>query len=159
MQRKLWSERWRGAEEWLGDLESSLRRTRALVREGGHFDRWDLSVVAGPFGRARALLAVEEHGQGRQYLRFRVWPAVRRLPLLLLVAGLAAAALADHAWLAGGVLATAALALSGAALRECGCAQAEIAAALRAMEARVAAEPEIEPQVLEPAERLAAPRA
>jgi GT2 family glycosyltransferase len=159
VQIALWSERWRAPQEWLGELERSLRRTRALVREGGDFDRWDLSVIGGPFGRARALMAVEEHGRGRQYLRFRVWPAIRRLPFLLLVAGLAAAALVDGAWLAGAALGTAAVGLLGAALRECGSAQAEIAAALRAMEAHVAAAPEVEPFDLERAGRLAAPHA
>jgi GT2 family glycosyltransferase len=159
MQIQLWSERWRAPQEWLGELEQSLRRTRALVREGGDFDRWDLSVIGGPFGRARALMAVEEHGRGRQYLRFRVWPAVRRLPFLLLVAGLAAAALLDGAWLAGATLSAAAVGLVGAALRECGSAQAEIAAALRTMEAHVAAAPEVEPLEVDRAGRLAVPHA
>jgi hypothetical protein len=65
----------------------------------------------------------------------------------------------DGAWLAGGVLAGATLALGGAALRECGSAQAEIAAALRAMEARLATAAEEEPLAFEPAGRLAAPHA
>jgi hypothetical protein len=156
----LWSERWREPAEWLAEVERSLRRTPALVRQGGSYDRWDLSVIGGPFGRARALLAVEEHGRGRQHLRFRIWPAVRRLPFLLLVGALAAAALADGAWLAGGVLAAATLALSGAMLRECGAAQAEIAAALRSMEAGLRAAPEAEAELaLEPGERLAVPHA
>jgi hypothetical protein len=155
----VWSERWRPPAEWLGELEAALRRTPALVRHGGSFDRWDLGVVGGPFGRARALLAVEEHGGGRQYLRFRVWPAVRRLPLLALAAGLGAAALADGAWLAAAVLGATALLLAGATLRECGAAQAELVAALRAMESRASeARPE-EPAALEPVPRLAAPHA
>ncbi len=158
-QTTLWSERWRSPQEWLGELDESLRRTPALVRQGGDYDPFDLSVVGGPFGRARVLLAVEEHGRGRQFLRFRVWPAVRRLPFLLLVAALAAAALFDGAWLAGGMLGAAALLLAGATLRECGAAQAEIAAALRAMEARLKAAPEAAPLALEFPGRLAAPHA
>jgi len=155
----VWSERWRSAEEWLGELEEALRRTPALVRQGGDFDPWDLSVIGGPFGRARARMAVEEHGGGRQYLRFRVWPAVRRAPLLLFVAALAAAALFDQAWLAGGVLSAAALGLLGATLRECGSAQAEIAAALGSMQARVSSASPVEPVALETAPRLAVPHA
>jgi GT2 family glycosyltransferase len=158
-QRTLWSERWRTPQEWLGELQESLCRTPALVREGGDYDRFDLSVVGGPFGRARVLLAVEEHGRGRQYLRFRVWPAVRRLPFLLLVAALAAGALSDGAWLAGGVLGAAALLLGGATLRECGAAQAEIAAALRAMESRLQSATGDETLALETPARLAAPHA
>jgi GT2 family glycosyltransferase len=159
VQVKVWSERWRPPEEWLGELEQSLRRTPALVRLGGDFDRWDLSVIGGPFGRARALLAVEEHGRGRQYLRFRIWPAVRRLPFLLFVAGLATAALLDQAWWVGGLLGASALGLFAATLRECGAAQAEIGAALGALQARASSIREPEPVELGSAQRLAAPRA
>jgi hypothetical protein len=44
------------------------------VLSGGSFDRWDIQVRAGPLGLARVRLGVEEHGHGRQLLRFRVWP-------------------------------------------------------------------------------------
>jgi len=155
----LWSERWRSSEEWLGELEGLLRRTPALVRQGGDFDRWDLSVIGGPFGRARALMAVEEHGSGQQYLRFRVWPAVRRAPFLIFVAGLATAALLDHAWLAGQVLGAATLGLLGATLRECGSAQAEIGAALASIQERTAKAKPAEEVALASARRLAAPHA
>jgi GT2 family glycosyltransferase len=155
----VWSERWRSAEQWLGELEQALRRTPALVRQGGDFDRWDLSVIGGPFGRARALMAVEEHGGGRQYLRFRIWPAIRRAPLLLFVAALAAAALFDEAWLAGQVLGAATLGLFAATLRECGSAQAEIAAALESIQERVAEAGPEQTAALESARRLATPHA
>jgi hypothetical protein len=76
-------------------------------------------------------LAIEEHGEGRQYLRFRVWPKLRRgLTLSLLGGALAALALADGAWLAGAVLTAGALAIPLAALRECGRAQGEIESAI-----------------------------
>jgi GT2 family glycosyltransferase len=155
----VWSERWRSTGQWLGELEQALRRTPALVRQGGDFDPWDLSVIGGPFGRARALMAVEEHGGGRQYLRFRIWPAVRRAPLLLFVAALAAAALFDEAWLAGQILGAATLGLLAATVRECGSAQAEIAAALASIQERAAASDAEETTALEPARRLAAPHA
>ena len=145
----VWSERWRAPEAWLGELKDSLRRSSALVREGGSYDRWDLAVIGGPFGRGRLLMAVEEHGRGRQYLRFHVWPAVRRLPLLLLVGALAGAALADGAWIAAAILGGGALGLAAAVLRECGSAQAEIAATLRAMQARASTSPETEPVAVE----------
>jgi GT2 family glycosyltransferase len=155
----VWSERWRSTEDWLGELEGLLRRTPALIRQGGDFDRWDLSVIGGPFGRARALLAVEEHGGGRQYLRFRVWPAVRRAPFLIFVAALATAAFLDHAWLAGQVLGTATLVLLGATLRECGSAQAEIAAAIASIQERTAQASPAEEVALASTRRLAAPHA
>jgi hypothetical protein len=134
----IWSEQWRPHTAWLEALETALRESRALVRRGGEWDRFELAVHGGPCGAARVRLAVEEHGEGRQYLRFRVWPKLRRgLTLSLLGGALAAAALADQAWLAGGVLVGVGLALPLAALRECGCAQAEIESALRRMAAAV----------------------
>jgi hypothetical protein len=83
-------------------------------------------------------LAVEEHREGRQYLRFRVWPKLRRgLPLSLLAGALAAAAWADQAYLAGALLSASALAIPLLALRECGRAQGEIESALRRLAASV----------------------
>jgi O-antigen biosynthesis protein len=130
-QLTIWSERWRPHTAWLEALEAALRDSRALVRRGGAWDRFELSVHGGPCGAARVRLAIEEHGEGRQYLRFRVWPKLRRgLALSLLGGALAALALADGAWLAGGVLTACALAIPFAALRECGRAQGEIESAV-----------------------------
>jgi GT2 family glycosyltransferase len=138
-QLAIWSERWQPHTAWLEALEKALRESRALVRRGGEWDRFELAVHGGPCGAARVRLAVEEHGEGRQYLRFRVWPKLRRgLALSLLGGALAAAALADQAWLAAGVLVGGGLALPLAALRECGRAQGEIESALRRLAASVA---------------------
>ena len=137
-QLAIWSERWQLHTAWLEALEAALCEARALVKRGGDWDRFELAVHGGPCGSARVRLAVEEHGEGRQYLRFRVWPKLRRgLALSLLGGALAAAALANHAWLAGGVLSAGALALPLAALRECGRAQGEILEALQRLAASV----------------------
>ncbi len=66
---------------------------------GGDFDRWDLEVKSG-LAAARLLMAVEEHGQGQQMLRFRVWPRWSRagLVLILLATALSLLAVADRAW-------------------------------------------------------------
>jgi hypothetical protein len=77
--------------------------------------------------------------------------------LLIFVAALAAAALFDEAWLAGQVLGAATLGLLAATLRECGSAQAEIAAALEAIQERVAVSRPEEAVAVEPARRLATP--
>jgi hypothetical protein len=112
-----------------------------MVRRGGEWDRFELAVHGGPCGAARVRLAVEEHGEGRQYLRFRVWPKLRRgLAASLLGGALAAAAWSDQAWLAAGVLTLCALALPLAALRECGRAQGEIESALARLGDSVAAD-------------------
>jgi hypothetical protein len=67
------------------------------VLRGGPFERWDLHLKIGWLGGARLRMAVEEHGEGRQLLRFRVWPrwpAATALMSLTLLA-ICAFALAD----------------------------------------------------------------
>ncbi len=91
----LWTEHWREPAERLGDLEDALRPSVVALRRGGTFDRWDLEVASGSFGRTRLRLAVEEHGSGRQLLRYRVSPAPT--PAALAVAGLLATFIAAAA--------------------------------------------------------------
>jgi hypothetical protein len=94
----VWTEQWLGAEDRLAIAEEGLRAEGVGLETGGEFDRWDLEARGGFFGCARLRLAVEEHGGGRQLARFRIWPRVAPLGLLLilpfatasLVAGLAA---------------------------------------------------------------------
>jgi GT2 family glycosyltransferase len=107
----VWTEHWLGAEDRLSIAEEGLRAAGVGLETGGEFDRWDLEARGGFFGCARLRLAVEEHGGGRQLARFRVWPRVAPLGLLLilpfatasLVAGLAADPIA--ATVLGGVAA------------------------------------------------------
>jgi GT2 family glycosyltransferase len=128
----LWSEEGRPQAAWLEAFEAALHASGARVRRGGEFDRFDLVVVGGPFGSARTLMAVEEHGHGRQYVRFRVWPKLRRgLTATVLSGVLAAGACAEGAWLAAAILGAASVALAAVGARECGCAQAVV---LRALE-------------------------
>jgi GT2 family glycosyltransferase len=77
--RHLWSERWRSQSEWLLRLERELRASSMTVVRGGEFDRWDIHVRVGPLAAARVHVALEEHGQGRQLVRFHVWPRWSRL--------------------------------------------------------------------------------
>jgi hypothetical protein len=77
-------------------------------------------------------MAVEEHGMGRQCVRFRVWPKLRRgLPVIVVSGLLAAAAVNEGAWLAGAILGAASVGLAAVGARECGCAQGAV---LRALE-------------------------
>jgi GT2 family glycosyltransferase len=127
----LWSESWRPHAAWVEALESALSASRVRVSRAGSHAPFDLSVAAGLFGGARTLMAVEEHGRGRQCVRLRVWPTVRRgVSASLLAAALAAAAFLEGAWLAGSVLAAVAAAPPLAALLECGCSEGEILRAL-----------------------------
>jgi GT2 family glycosyltransferase len=70
----LWSETWRSLEQWLGEFEGLMRREGSAPIRGGRYDRWDFEVRGGLLAAARALSTVEEHGRGRQMLRFNFWP-------------------------------------------------------------------------------------
>jgi len=73
-------------------------------------------------------MAIEEHGSGRQLIRFRCWPRCSAgwLALILLLAALATGSGVDRAWTACAVLGTAAAALGVRMLRECAGAMAEL---------------------------------
>jgi GT2 family glycosyltransferase len=100
-ERTVWSERWRALEMWLGDVEDLIRRTGASPVRGGRYDRWDLEVRGGLLGATRMLATVEEHGQGRQLLRLKMWPRwdgwAARVAMLLVLLG------AVVGWATGGV--------------------------------------------------------
>lgn len=65
-----WSEEWRSMEDWLTEIEKNLVHLKSRIKRGGDFDHWDVQVNNGIFGAARGLLTVEEHGGGKEYLRF-----------------------------------------------------------------------------------------
>jgi GT2 family glycosyltransferase len=81
----IWSERWRDHSERVEELQQLLVDDGAIVKGGGAFDRWDLHVRPGPLGGARLRTAVEEHGDGNQLTRVKVWPRLSRLTTLALV--------------------------------------------------------------------------
>jgi GT2 family glycosyltransferase len=80
---RFWSERWREPENTLRRVEGALRAHGAVVRRGGEFDRWDLQVRTGLFGRALLLMGIEDHGAGKQLIRFRIWPSCSRCGMAL----------------------------------------------------------------------------
>lgn len=92
----VWSERWRSPSVWLEAVERALRLRGAVIRRGGQFDAWDLEIRGGRMGTARLLMAHEEHGGGRQLVRFRIRPKFSRLAastVVVLAAACAGAAL------------------------------------------------------------------
>jgi GT2 family glycosyltransferase len=117
----LWSEKWRSPEDWLMSLCERLRACGAVVVNGGDFDRWDITARGGLLGGARVLTAAEEHGAGRQLLRFRVWPtfSLKAVALTLLLLFGAVGAADDGAWVAAILLAAAAIFLLSQLLAEC----------------------------------------
>ncbi|QMU31703.1 glycosyltransferase [Adhaeribacter radiodurans] len=92
----LWSEKWRSAEEWLEETEQNLIKMKARVQRGGNFDKWDIRVRNSIFSSSKGLFTFEEHGAGKQLLRFKAWPIPSKtlaLALLLITATAALAAL------------------------------------------------------------------
>jgi O-antigen biosynthesis protein len=75
----LWTEAWRAPQTILVGMEAALRAAGFVVARGGDWDRWDLEVRGGMLVRARLVMAVEEHGHGKQLWRFRVWPCYSRI--------------------------------------------------------------------------------
>ena len=129
----LWSERWQDPDQRLRRIEADLKAAGAAVRRGGDYDRWDLEVCGGPLGSARLLMAVEDHGAGTQFLRFRWWPRGSRGGILLtaLFATLAGSAAGTGAWLAGTILTAVTLALALCVVIECAGAAGRIARTVR----------------------------
>ena len=103
----IWSEQWKAPEDWLHCLESGLKADRVAVHRGDVFDHWDLEAWAGLQGGVRVLMSVEEHGGGRQQLRFRTKPRFALAAMLATAAFgvLSVVAGVDHAWIVAGVLA------------------------------------------------------
>ena len=106
MTKPIWSERWRSVSDWVAAVLERLCSGKAKVGVGDGFDRWDLEVRAGLLARARLRTAVEEHGEGRQLVRFRLTPRLTRIAVLLLAMfGLATSGAAlNHAMVAAGLM-------------------------------------------------------
>jgi GT2 family glycosyltransferase len=104
--RSRWSEEWHSMESRLREQEAAIQRTGAALGRGGPYDRWDLEARTGPFASARLLGTTEEHGAGRQQVRYRIWPRLSPVgPALAALFGvLAVAALGDQAISAAAVL-------------------------------------------------------
>jgi cellulose synthase/poly-beta-1,6-N-acetylglucosamine synthase-like glycosyltransferase len=122
----IWSKHWQAAEERLARIEATVRAHGAVARRGGDFDRWDLEVLVGTFGSVRSLMAIEEHGEGRQLVRFYLWPKLwgPGLAMSLVLLLLAALAALDLAWIPALLLGLLALMLAGRAFGDCAAAMA-----------------------------------
>lgn len=103
---RIWQEKWMAPEAVLSSIETRLHQIGAHPERGGSFDQWDLKTHGGMFGSVRTLLAIEEHGQGKQMLLIQQKPSVSAfivtISSLLLLSGFAMAALG--AWLSGVLL-------------------------------------------------------
>src|SRR5262249_17490782 len=129
--RTVWSERWRSQAHRLLQVEGLLRARCMSVVRGGDTDRWDIQVRLGPLGSARLRVALEEHGQGCQLIRYHVWPRwSRALPIVMvLLAVWFAGSIGDDPYLAAVLGAGLLIVL----LRACQEAGAAVALVLRAI--------------------------
>jgi GT2 family glycosyltransferase len=80
----LWNELWRPPDAWLSLVQAAAKERGAVTLAGGDYDCWDLEVRTGIHGGARMIMAIEEHGSGRQLIRFRCWPKCAAQGLVLL---------------------------------------------------------------------------
>jgi GT2 family glycosyltransferase len=136
----LWSEAWRSPQAWIETMESDLIAQGAVVARGGDYDHWDLEVWTGTLGFVRLITAVEEHGSGKQMIRFHLTPAVtpgRLAPPVLLGALALAAAIAGAGW-AGIILGLPSLAFAMRVIHDCGEATAAVLVGLDQLQARAA---------------------
>jgi hypothetical protein len=139
----IWCERWVAPTRRLALLASSLRARGALVTAAGGFDRWDLAVRVGPLGSARLRLVAEEHGHGRQMVRFRIWPRWSRggVALIVVFAVSCALAVGRRAVEPAVVLGALGLAVVALMLIECG---SSIAVSLQAISAQADLDEEVD---------------
>jgi hypothetical protein len=99
-QRESWSEEWHAMEARLRSVECRVADRGTASARGGPTDPWDLEARTGSFGSGRLLGTVEEHGHGRQMVRWRLWP---RVPVASVVGAAIALALATLAAIDGRV--------------------------------------------------------
>ena len=104
--RQVWSEKWRSTDDWLSSILTRLQTAKVPAMAGGDFDAWDLQVQGGLLGIARLVIAIEEHGAGRQLLRLRIYQrtTLQVFVLLFILALMSLAATLDAAWLVSGSL-------------------------------------------------------
>ena len=128
----IWSETWRPSEKWVEMLEAAAREYGAIVRRGGDYDDWDLEIRGGFFGGARALVVVEEHGAGKQYVRMMHsrYSGHGSMIIAFVLGGLALAAAIGGGYLAAVALAAGAVSLLGVVAIDSGRAQRVAVAAL-----------------------------
>ena len=129
----IWRERGVAPERILQTADAVLRSLGGPVRRGGEFDPWDLEIRAGLLGAARLLMACEDHGAGRQLVRFRTWPhwSLTGLGVVVIFGGLSLGAFLSGAWTGAAILGLAALLVALRGAFECG---AAIGAVTRAVD-------------------------
>jgi GT2 family glycosyltransferase len=141
----VWSEEWKDPAEWVADLESELRRQGVFVLRGGDFDRWDLQLRCGVFASTRLMLAIEEHGGGRQLARIKMWPRFSRAAGVVagIVALLGAGAAFEGEYVTAVALAVVFTLIGIRAVQECASSMRAVSDSLRPPEPEADSPPEV----------------
>jgi len=118
----IWSECWNEPAAWVQQVRDAVGCGGASVNDGGPYDRWDLEVSGGALGQARLLIAVEDHGAGKQYVRLGFWPkcSAAGLTVIAFLASVAGTAATSAAWTAAIVFAVATAGVIGRVGQEAG---------------------------------------
>ena len=134
----LWSETWHAASERLAAVDRALRSHGVSVVSGGDFDEWDLEVRDGVFAAVRMRMAAEEHGGGKQLVRFRAAPVFSKGAVFLLIGvlGMSLGAAHDHAWIASGAIGVVAAILFARIFQDCATAMSAVVSTLQRLGAR-----------------------
>ena len=129
----LWHEQWEAPTDTLNRLRASLSAGGAVVTPGGDYDPWDIEIRGGLFAGVRLVMATEEHGAGRQMVRYRLRPWWNRLAVLLamLFTIISTAAALGDVWISSTLSALFAILIIANALADSGFAFGTVSAALR----------------------------
>jgi cellulose synthase/poly-beta-1,6-N-acetylglucosamine synthase-like glycosyltransferase len=132
----IWSESWRAYSKWVQSIKTAIIKQGAIVKQGGEFDHWDLEIRGGLWGAVRSQMAIEEHGGGKQLVRFRTWPIIYPMGLALtfLFAFLSLLAAMDQAWLVVTLLGTVTVGLVIHVFKDCATATAACRQVMRTQE-------------------------
>lgn len=133
----IWSEKWQASDTWLYSIKTSMKELGAIVKQGGDFDLWDLEMRGGLFGAVRSRMALEEHGGGKQLLRFHTWPVVSSMAFILipLFAFLSFLAALEQVWPVSAFLGTVTVGIMIHVFLDCAAATAACRQVLSAQEA------------------------
>jgi hypothetical protein len=129
---------WKSLDENLQNIEAMLKAQRAVVQRGGDYDSWDLEVRGGLLGKVRLRMTIEEHGAGKQLLRFHTWAklSVKWVSFAVIFAVLSYLASISEAWVVSATFATVVLLLARCAFGDCAIAMFTVLHALKELNGR-----------------------